>query len=173
MGRTRFGVAEHLGTEEVTAGYRAARDPVERGRWQMIRLLVAGRSLADVAEVTGYSTRWVREVVRRYNAAGPDGLAAGPDGLADRRHANPGAAPLPDAEGRRALEAALEQAPPGGGLWTCAKVAAWIADRTGRETVPAQRGWVYLRRAGYSPQVPRPRHVRAADPAAVAAFHKA
>jgi transposase len=165
-GRTRFGVAEHLGLEEVTVRQRAARDPVERDRWQMIRLLVAGRSLAEVAEVTGYSTRWVREVVRRYNERGPAGLV-------DRRHANPGAAPLLDAEGRAALEAALAEPPPGGGLWTCARVAAWIADRTGRETVPAQRGWVYLRRAGYSPQVPRPRHARAADAAAVAAFQKA
>ncbi len=166
MGGTRFGVADHLGLEGLTARYRAARDPVERGRWQMIRRLVAGRSLREVAEVTGYSTRWVREVVRRYNAQGPAGLA-------DGRHANPGAAPLLDAEGRRALEAALAQPPPEGGLWTCTRVAAWIADRIGRETVPAQRGWVYLRRTGHSPQVPRPRHVRAADPAAVAAFHKA
>ena len=146
--------------------YRAARDPVERGRWQMIRLLVVGRSLREVAEVTGYSTRWVREVVRRYNEQGPDGLA-------DRRHANPGAAPLLDAEGRAALEAALAEPPPEGGRWTCAKVAAWLADRTGREKVPAQRGRVYLRRTGHSPQVPRPRHVRAADAAAVAAFQKA
>ena len=91
MGKTRFGVADHLGAEEVTVRYRAARDPVERGRWPMIRLLVAGRSLAEVAEVTGYSTRWVREVVRRYNETGPEGLA-------DGRHANPGAAPLLDAE---------------------------------------------------------------------------
>ena len=96
MGRTRFGVADHLGLEELMARERAARDPVERGRWQMVRLLVAGRSLAEVADVTGYSTRWVREVVRRYNADGPDGLA-------DRRHANPGAAPLLDADGRAAL----------------------------------------------------------------------
>ncbi len=166
MGRTRFGVAEHLGLEEVRARHRAARDPVERDRWRMIRLLVAGRSLADVAEATGSSTRWVREVVRRYNADGPDGLA-------DRRHANPGAAPLLDADGRAALEAALAQPPPEGGRWTCTRVAAWIADRTGQETVPAQRGWVYLRRTGHSPQVPRPRHVRAADAAAQAAFQKA
>jgi transposase len=165
-GRTRFGVADHLGAAELAVRYRAARDPVERGRWQMIWLLVSGRSLREVAEVTGSSTRWVREVARRYNEQGPDGLA-------DRRHANPGAAPLLDAEGRAALEAALAESPPGGGLWTCAKVAAWIAARTGREAVPAQRGWVYLRRAGYSPQVPRPRHVRAADAAAVAAFQKA
>jgi transposase len=166
MGRPQFGVADRLGLEELAVRQRAARDPVERDRWQMIRLLVAGRSLAETAEVTGYSTRWVREVVRRYNAHGPDGLV-------DGRHANPGAAPLLDAAGRAALEAALEQAPPEGGRWTCAKVAAWIADRTGRGTVPAQRGWVYLRRTGHSPQVPRPRHVRAADPAAVAAFHQA
>jgi transposase len=166
MGRTRFGVVEHLDLEELTARYRAARDPIERGRWQMIRLLVAGRSLAETADVTGYSTRWVREVVRRYNERGPAGLA-------DGRHANPGAAPLLDAAGRQALEAALAQPPPEGGQWTCAKVAAWIADRTGREKVPAQRGWVYLRRTGHSPQVPRPRHVRAADAAAQAAFQKA
>ncbi|HET6520273.1 MAG TPA: winged helix-turn-helix domain-containing protein [Geminicoccaceae bacterium] len=166
MGRTRFGVADHLGAEELTVRHRAARDPVERSRWQMVWLLASGRSLREVAEVTGYSTRWVREVVRRYNADGPEGLA-------DRRHANPGAAPLLDADGRAALEVALAEPPPGGGLWTCARVAAWIADRIGREEVPAQRGWVYLRRTGHSPQVPRPRHVRAADPAAQAAFHKA
>jgi transposase len=166
MERTRFGVADHLGLEELTARYRAARDPVERGRWQMVRLLVAGRSLAEVADVTGYSTRWVREVVRRYNEDGPDALA-------DRRHGNPGAAPLLDAAGRAALEAALERPPPEGGRWTCAKAAAWIARRTGRERVPAQRGWAYLRRTGHSPQVPRPRHVRAADPAARAAFQQA
>ena len=159
-------MADHLGLEELTARYRAARDPVERGRWQMIRLLVAGRSLAEVADVTGYSTRWVREVVKRYNEQGPEGLA-------DRRHANPGAAPLLDAGGQAALEAALDDPPPEGGRWTCAKVAAWIAARTGRERVPAQRGWAYLRRTGHSPQVPRPRHVRAADPAAQAAFQKA
>jgi Winged helix-turn helix len=107
MGWTRFGVADRLGLEELAARQRAARDPVERDRWQMIRLLVAGRSLTETAEVTGYSTRWVREVVRRYNAHGPDGLV-------DGRHANPGAAPLLDAAGRAALEAALEQAPPEG-----------------------------------------------------------
>jgi transposase len=151
MGRTRFGVADHLDLEERAARQRAAPDPVvERDRWPMIRLLGAGRSLAETAEVTGSSARWVREVVRRYNEQGPDGLA-------DRRHANPGAAPLSDAAGRAALEAALAPPPPEGGRWTCARVAAWIARRTGREAVPARRGWVYLRRTGHSPQVPRPR----------------
>jgi transposase len=166
--RTRFSVAAHLSAEELAARYRAANDPVLRSRCQMIRLLVAGRPLAEVAEVTGYSTRWVREVVRRYNEAGPEGRG-------DRRHANRGAEPLLDAAGRAALEAVLDEPPPEGGLWTGREVAGWIAGRSGRapERVAPQRGWDYLRRLRYSRQVPRPRHAAAADAAAQAAFHKA
>jgi hypothetical protein len=166
--RTRFAVAAHLSAEELAGRYRAASDPVLRGQLHMIWLLVAGRSLAEVAEVTGYSTRWVREVVRRSNAAGAEGLG-------DRRHANRGAAPLLDAAGRAALEAALDGPPPEGGLWTGRKVAGWIAGHIGRkpERVAPQRGWDYLRRLRYSRQVPRPRHAAAADPAAQAAFQKA
>lgn len=162
---TRLSVAAHLSAEGLAARYRAARDPVERSRLQMVWLLVSGRSLSEVAEVTGYSTRWVREVVRRYNEDGPDRLA-------DQRHGNRGAEPLLDVEGRAALETALAEPPRDGGLWTSAKVARWIGERTGREHVAAQRGWDYLRRLDYSPQVPRPRHERAADAEAKAAFQK-
>lgn len=99
----------------MAARYRAARDPVERSRLQMVWLLVSGRSLSEVAAVTGYSTRWVREVVRRYNEDGPDRLA-------DQRHGTCGAEPLLDVEGRAALRTALAEPPPEGGLWTSAKV---------------------------------------------------
>src|SRR5512147_1570341 len=67
---TRFSVAAHLGAEELAVRYRAARDPVERSRWQMLWLLVSGRRLGAVAAVTGYSPRWIREVVKRYNGPG-------------------------------------------------------------------------------------------------------
>src|SRR5919202_4987078 len=90
---TRFVVAAHLSADELSQRYRLARDPVERSHGQMIWLLVSGRPLGEVAAVTGYSTRWIREVVRQYNA---DGVTA----LADRRHANAGAAPLLDAAGQ-------------------------------------------------------------------------
>jgi hypothetical protein len=163
--RTRFGVAAHLSAEELAGRYRAASDPVLRSQLHMIWLLVAGRPLAEVAEVTGYSARWVRAVVRRDNGAGPDALG-------DRRRGNRGAAPLLDGERRAALTAALAGAPPGGGLWTGRKVAAWIAGRTGRERVAPQRGCDYLRRTGHSRRIPRPRHERAADAAAQAAFQK-
>src|ERR671928_2182423 len=164
---TRFTVAAHLSADELARRYRAARDPVERSRWQMIWLLVSGRSLGEVAAVTGYSTRWVREVVRSYNA---EGVTA----LADQRHANVGAAPLLDAEGQAALEAALHEPPPDGGQWSGRQVAAWIATWLHRPpgSVAPARGWEYLRRLGYTPQVPRPRHANAADAAAQAAFPK-
>ena len=64
-------------------------------------------------------------------------------------------------------------APPGdGGLWTGPKVAAWMAARLGRKVWP-QRGWDYLRRLGHSPQVPRPRHAKAASPEEQAEYKKA
>jgi transposase len=164
---TRFVVSAHLSADELSQRYRLARDPVERSHWQMIWLLVSGRSLGEVAAVTGYSTRWIREVVRSYNAGGVTALA-------DQRHANAGAAPLLDAAGQAALAAALEEPPPDGGRWSGRQVAAWIAAWLHRPpgSIAPTRGWDYLRRLGYTPQVPRPRHAKAADAAAQAAFQK-
>jgi hypothetical protein len=164
---TRFTVAAHLSADELARRYRAARDPVERSRWQRIWLLVSGRSLGEVAAVTGDSTRWGREGVRSDNA---EGVSA----LADQRHANTGAAPLLNAAGQAALEAALQKSPPDGGRWSGRQVAAWIATWRHRPpgSIAPARGWDDLRRLGYTPQVPRPRHAKAADAAAQAAFQK-
>jgi transposase len=164
---TRFAVAAHLSADELALRYRTARDPVERSRWQMIWLLVSGRPLGEVAAVTGYSTRWVREVVRHYNEEGADALA-------DQRHANAGAAPLLDVAGQQALAAALQTAPADGGRWSGRQVALWIARRLDRpaEAIAPDLGWAYLRRLGFTPQVPRPQHAGAADAAARAAFQK-
>jgi hypothetical protein len=117
--------------------------------------------------VTGYTTRWIREVVRSYNA---DGVSA----VADRRHANAGAAPLLDAAGQAALAAALHEPPPDSGRWSGRQVAAWITAWLHRPpgSIAATRGCEYLRRLGYTPQVPRPQHAKAADAAAQAAFQK-
>ena len=159
----RLGLAPHLPTDELERRYRRARDPVERSHYQIVWLLASTRPTAEVAATTGYSVDWVRELAHRYNAGGPAGLG-------DRRHGNPGAAPLLDAAGQDALRAALAGPAPDGGLWTGRKVAGWIAARVGRP-VPPQRGWEYLRRLGHTPQRPRPRHEQA-DPAAQAAFKK-
>jgi transposase len=122
-------------------------------------LLSEGTRTEEVSEVTGYSPGWVRKIARRYNEWGVDALG-------DRRHSNPGAKEraLLDEDGEAELLEALQGAPPasvGGGMWSGPKVARWIAQRNGLEKVHAQRGFEYLRRARYSPQVPRPANVRA------------
>jgi transposase len=154
-------VPPHLPVAELERRYRRARDPVARSHWQIVWLLAGGAASAEAARVTGYSVNWVREVARRYREGGPAGLG-------DRRHTNPGGAPLLSPAQQAELRAALAGPAPDGGRWTCRKVAAWIGARAGRPVAEA-RGWEYLRRLGFSPQRPRPRATRA-DAAAQAAF---
>jgi transposase len=162
MART-LTIPPHLTSAELERRYRRCRDPVERSHWQMLWLLAGGAPTAGVARVTGYSVPWVREIARRY-------CTGGPAAIGDRRHGNPGAAPLLDAAQQERLRAALGGPAPDGGLWTGRKVAAWIGAAIGRVVDPA-RGWEWMRRLGFTPQRPRPRETRA-DPAAQEAFQK-
>jgi transposase len=141
---------DHLTVEELGARYRRVRDPVERSHAQIVWLIARGRSAKEAAQITGYSARWVSEVVRRYNEGGPEALG-------DRRHENPGGRFLLEEDQRRELADALGGPAPDGGLWTGPKVASWIEEKTGKKTHP-QRGWVYLKRLGFSLRRPRPRH---------------
>jgi transposase len=145
----------HLSTAELGQRYRAARQPIERSHLQIVWLLSQGRSEREVAAVTGYDQRWITEIVRRYNAEGARGLG-------DQRARSTGARPLLSQEDEAALRDALAEPPTDGGLWTGPKVAAWMTARLGRKIWP-QRGWDYLRKLGYRPQVPRPRHAKAAS----------
>jgi len=156
-------IPPHLTLDELERRYRRADDPVARSQWQILWLLSGGMPTAEVARVTGYSVNWVREIARRYREEGPAGIG-------DRRHGNPGAAPLLDAVQQEALRQALGDPPPDGGLWTCHKVAAWIGRTIGRPVDPA-RGWEWMRRLGFTPQRPRPRATHA-DPDAQEAFKK-
>jgi transposase len=161
---TRFlTLPPHLPVPELERRYRGARDPVARSHYQIIWLLAQATPTAEVARVTGYSVTWVREVARRYRVDGPSGLG-------DRRHGNPGATPLLTPAQQAALQAALAGPAPDGGIWTCRKVAAWIAAAIGRP-VAEVRGWEWMRRLGFTPQRPRPRDTRA-DPITQAAFTK-
>jgi transposase len=148
--------------------YRKANDPVLRTHLQMVWRMSVGDAVGEVARMVGYSEKWVREIARRYESEGVEGLG-------DRRHANPGAKEraLLDEEGQAELrEALLKGSPPGGGMWSGPKVARWIEQKRGIERVHAQRGWEYLTKVGMSPQVPRPSNAQGADSEEREAFKK-
>jgi transposase len=159
----RLSIPPHLTLTELEQRYRRAGDPVARSHWHILWLLTSGTPTAEVARVTCYSVNWVREIARRYREDGPVGIG-------DRRHSNPGAAPLLDAVQQEQLRVALSGPAANGDLWTCRSVAAWMSAAVGRP-VSEQRGWEWMRRLGFTPQRPRPRETRA-DPAAQAAFKK-
>jgi transposase len=160
MGK-RIRIRADLSVKELERRYRQAQDPVARSQWQIVWLLARGQRSEQVGEMTGYSLTWVYTVARRYNAEGEAGIG-------DGRHGNPGGVRLLSAEQQAELDRALEGAAPEGGRWTAAKVAAWIAERTGRR-VGIPTGWRYLRRLDWRRYRPRPRHVKA-DPEAQAVF---
>jgi transposase len=136
--------------------YRKASDPVLRTHLLMVWRTSLGDSIGEVARMVGYSRKWTTEIVRRYDSGGVEALG-------DRRHANPGAKEraLLDEAGEAELLKALRGPPPGGGMWSGPKVARWIAERNGLERVHVQRGFEYLRKVRYSPQVPRPQNASA------------
>jgi transposase len=159
----------HLSTAELGQRYRAARQPIERSHLQIVWLASQGRSEREVALVTGHGRRWIAEIVRRYDTAGPAGLG-------DRRNRNAGAKSLLDEQDKAALDAALAAPPADGGLWTGPKdgqrrCPSWMAARLGRKVWP-QRGWDYLHKLGHRSQVPRPRHAKAASAEEQEAFKR-
>ena len=149
----RIEVKTELTAEELQERYRRASDGVERTHWQMLWLLKEGKSAKEVAALLGYTARWVREIVRRWNERGVAGIS-------DHRLEMAGAKPLLGNQLRAELALRLQQPPADGGLWTGPKVAAWMQERLGRAVAP-QRGWDYLRLVGYSARVPRPQHAKA------------
>jgi len=149
--------------------YRKATDPVLRTHLLMLWRMSLGESLKEVARLVGYSEKWTRQIKRRYDSEGVEGLG-------DRRHGNPGARQraLLDEEGQAELRAALlEGSPPGGGMWSGPKVARWIEERTGSgNKVHPQRGFEYLRKARMSLQVPRPYNAKGASSSERESFKK-
>ena len=82
--------------------------------------------------------RWIEQLVVRYNAEGPESLG-------DLRRRNGAAARVLKPEVLDKLRVRLKEPPNDGGLWTSAKVAAFIARELGLEQVAVQRGWEALK----------------------------
>lgn len=146
----RVTVTTELTTEELRERYRSATNAVERTHWQILWLIKDGHTPDEVARLLGYTARWVRTIVQRWNRVGEQAIR-------DQRLSVKGAPTLLSLEQQKELDQALDQPPADGGLWSGPKVAAWMAERLGRDVDP-RRGWVYLRRLGRSTRVPRPQH---------------
>ncbi len=160
MAHPRLSISPHLTHEEIAARCRTCRSGLEKTHWEALRLLtrpVDPPPAAAVADALGLSAGWVRSLIRRWNAEGPDGLA-------DRRKATNGGREKLSIDRQVDLWDALRHAPPDGGLWTGPKVAAYVRGRWG-VIVAKSTGWRWLRGLGFSLQVPRPRHPEAATPA--------
>lgn len=159
----RVTIQTKLTAEALHERYRHSKDPVERTHWHILWLLKEGKSPREVAELLGYTARWVRTIVARWNAQGEAGIG-------DHRHEIAGAKPLLGVEQQAELAEVLQHPPADGGLWSGPKVAQWMQSKVERQVAP-QRGWEYLRRLGYSSHVPRPQHTKG-DKAEQEAFKK-
>jgi transposase len=69
------------------------------------------------------------------------------------------------------LRQALLGPAPQGDVWNSRTVAAWLSTRTGRP-VSQDAALRYLHLLDFTPQAPRPRHVKAASPEERTAFKK-
>ncbi len=157
----RLRLADHLREEDLFTRYHGAQQPIARTHWQVLWMVCQGFRTEDIADAVGYSPTWIRKLVGRYNAGGPETMG-------DQRQHNAGADALLRPEDEEALRCALQERPPEGDAWSGPLVARWMSARLGRE-VSRYRGWEALRRLGYTPQRPRPRHAQA-DPQAQATF---
>src|SRR5260370_41127249 len=83
----RVEVKTELTAERLHERYRHSKDPVERTHWHILWQLKEGKSPREVAELLGYTARWVRTIVARWNAQGEQGIR-------DHRHEIKGAKPL-------------------------------------------------------------------------------
>lgn len=146
-------VAPHLTVAELGERFRSCKNGVEKVHWQALWLRAQGRGTTEVADICGYKRDWVHRLVSRYNAEGPDALR-------DGRRTNGKAKLMSAAQLEELRQAVLAGSPPGGGLWTGPKVAAWMTHKLGRPVSP-QLAWDYLQHIGFSKQTPRPRHTRA------------
>ena len=145
-------LADHLSPDQLRSRYLSAPTRIEGIRWHALVLRSQGHSHAQIANITQRGTRWVSPTIRRYNEGGPDAVA-------DQREHNGKAPFLSDAQ-QDELRALLQQPHPDGGLWTSAKVLAWIEEQLGGEYTLTM-AYDDMHRLAFSQQVPRPQHQRA------------
>lgn len=114
--------------------------------------MAEGRSEADVLSLTKYAVTSARKAIARYHRLG---LA----GLADGRRDNLGAPKVLTAVEQQVLAAQLHTDFEQGVVWEGKRLQGWIKEQFGKE-VYLGRTYEFMRAAGFSPQKPRPQHVK-------------
>jgi len=67
-------VEPHLSHEALKQRYRAAKDPIELRRWQLIWLVSQKKTIKQASEVVGLNYDYAREVLKGYNQRGAEAL---------------------------------------------------------------------------------------------------
>ena len=158
-------VRDHLSVSALEDRLKACADATSARHVQVIWLLAQGHSCAQVSALTAFGERWIQQVLERYNAEGPEALG-------DLRRRNGRAATILTPTVLDGLRTRLTEPPPDGGLWSSRKVAAYLAEQLGLETVAVQRGWDALQAVGWSLQRPRPKNPKSASDEDTEAFKK-
>lgn len=115
---------------EVGRRYEAAGDAEARTRYQMLLLLADGRSPPEVAALVRRSPATVRRVLRRFRAAGLDGVPPRP-----RPGQRPHFPPAWDAELARVVELDPHTVGVPSAVWTTRLLADYLAGATGHRAV--------------------------------------
>jgi transposase len=123
-----------------------------------------GEQASQAARRVGRSSAWMTKLARRYNKEGAEAVP-------NKRGESIGRKPHLSKQAAVELDQALHGPAPDGGLWTAPKVAGWIKSHTGAD-VDESTAWRWMRRLGFSLQVPRPQHRRKATPDEQEAFKK-
>ncbi len=161
-------IKPHLSYEEITKQYRTCKKGREKSYWHLIWLMANPKKeilVTEAAQTVGFCQRWARTLVNRYNEEGYENLI-------DKRRNNQGRqAYLNDKQQEELKKALVKQKPPGGGLWTGQKVANWIKKKT-KKNITVVGAWKWIRKSGFTLQVPRPKNIQSASEKEVREFKK-
>jgi len=161
-------IKPHLTHEEITERYRKCKNAREKSYWHLIKLMAdpkKERLVTEAAQIVGFCQNWARTLAHRYNEEGPENFI-------DKRKNNQGReAFLNDEQQEELKKILIEKRPPDGGLWTGPKVALWIKKKT-KKNITAVGAWKWIRKSGFTLQVPRPKNIKAATPEETEVFKK-
>lgn len=158
MSQPPLRIKPHLSYAEITKQYRECKTGREKSYWHLIWIMSNPKKeilVTEAAQTVGFCQRWARILVNRYNTEGYENLI-------DKRRNNQGRQPFLNDKLQKELKKALtKQRPPGGGLWTGPKVAAWIEKKTQKNITPAG-AWNWIVKSNFTRQVPRPKNIKSA-----------